>query len=86
MASSAAYPPVKVRDVLNELKWRPGRSLAKAELWVADRRGGIKVLPGADIVRLDRSSFETETATIPYYKVLRVVHEGEVVFEREEGR
>jgi len=75
---------VTAREVLTRLKWEPGRVLAHAEIWIRDRARpeGGRVLTGEDIVSLGRRYFSTETATIPYYKITRIVYDGTVVFER----
>lgn len=72
------------REVLNGLKWRKGFDLASAEIWVMDRTRpeGGRVLSGAEIVSLGRKYFSTATATIPYYKIVRILYRGEVLFER----
>lgn len=73
----------KAREVLNELRWREGRDLARAEVWVRGRTwDDVKAIPGEAITDLNRRYFSTADATIPYYKVVRIVYEGEVVFER----
>lgn len=77
----------KARDVLNELKWREGYDLAKAEVWVRGRTmDDVKAIGGHEITELDRRYFSTAAATIPYYKIVRIVYEGEVVFERTRDR
>ncbi|MGQ0797252.1 MAG: DUF504 domain-containing protein [Methanobacteriota archaeon] len=72
------------REVLNRLRWERGRDLARAEIWVRDRTSpeGGRILSGEEIVSLGRRYFATKTATIPYYKITRIVYEGAVVFER----
>ena len=75
------------RDVLNELRWRQGYDLSRAEIWVADRvrpEGG-RVLSGAEIVHLGHRYFTTVRATIPFYKVLRITYGDRVLFERPEA-
>ncbi len=75
--------PRTAREVLNELRWRQGYDLARAEIWIADRRAaGGRVLSGADIVELGHRYFVTARATIPFYKVLRIVYDGRILFER----
>ncbi len=76
--------PRTAREVLNELRWRQGYDLGRAEIWVADRRrpSGGRILSGADIVELGHRYFLTARATIPFYKVLRISYEGRVLFER----
>ena len=57
------------RAVLNELKWREGRDLARAVLWVRGRTANdVKSLSGGEIVELGRRYLSTANATIPYYK------------------
>ncbi len=71
------------REVLNELKWREGRDLAKASVWVRGRTANdVKAIGGDEITELGRRYFSTATATIPYYKVVRIEYGGEVLFER----
>jgi len=76
--------PSTAREVLNELRWRKGRRLADAVLYVRDRLtpGRPRVVSGADITALGRRTFDTATATIPYYKIARIEHRGRVLFER----
>ncbi|HKZ89332.1 MAG TPA: RNA repair domain-containing protein [Thermoplasmata archaeon] len=75
------------REVLNRLKWERGSDLSRAEIWVRDRAHpeGSRVLHGGEIVDLGRRYFSTTTATIPFYKITRIVHDGTVLFERREG-
>ena len=71
------------REVLNELKWREGRDLARAVLWVRGRTAkDVKSISGGEITDLGRRYFSTANATIPYYKVVRIESEGAVLFER----
>ncbi|MEK6851338.1 MAG: RNA repair domain-containing protein [Candidatus Thermoplasmatota archaeon] len=74
----------KAREVLNELRWREGRNLRGAELWVRGRGVDLKVIGGDEIVELGRRYFSTATATIPYYKVVRIVYEDEILFARSQ--
>ncbi len=72
------------RDTLNELKWRGGLDVSRAQIWVADRTRpeGGRILNGAEIVELGHRYFTTSRATIPFYKVLRIEYEGRILFER----
>ena len=71
------------RDVLNELKWREGRDLARAVIWVRGRTArDVKSISGGEIIELGRRYFSTASATIPYYKVARIESAGVVLFER----
>ena len=76
----------RARDVLNELRWREGKDLAHAVVWVRGRRADdVKAIRGEEITEFGRRYFSTATATIPYYKVVRVEYAGEVLFMRPEG-
>ncbi len=74
------------REILNELRWRTGRDLARAEIWVADRTRpeGGRVLSGSEIRDLEHRYFSTAHATIPYYKIVKIVYDGRAIFERRE--
>jgi len=71
-----------LRDILNEIKWT--KDLDKAELWYAHRGApnDTKIISGKDIVRIEKSSLDTTTATIPYHRIFKVVYDGEIIFER----
>ncbi len=76
------------RETLNELKWRKGLDLSRAEIWIADRTQptGGRILSGSEIVTLGHRYFTTARATIPFYKILKITYRGRVVFERAQGR
>ena len=77
--------PRTAREVLNELRWREGDHLAEATLWYRDRAAasGARVVPGEDIVDLERRYFTTRTAgRLPYYKIERIERAGKVLFAR----
>lgn len=72
------------REILNELKWREDRDLAKAKVWY-EHRGAEShhvVISGAEITELERGYFTTVQARIPFYKIFRIEYEGEIIFER----
>ena len=72
------------RDVLNKLKWRQGFDLGKAEIWYI--HGGApndtKIIPGKDIVKLEKSFMQTTEAMIPYHRIFKIVYNEKVIFER----
>lgn len=74
-----SYP----REVLNELRWKPGMSLTEAEITYV-HRGAPKdemTIKGADIVELQHSFFVTAESMIPYHRIKRIVHRGKVLFD-----
>jgi uncharacterized protein (UPF0248 family) len=80
-------PRTTARDVLYELKWRKGKGLSRAEIWFADRTRAEehKIIKGEEITELGRGYFLAGGSMLPYYKILRIVYGGEVLFERQES-
>ncbi len=76
-----------VREVLNELRWHPGRDASEARVFYRDRASekGFVVIRADEMNELGPSSFTHRGSTIPYYKVFRVTYREEVLFEREES-
>jgi uncharacterized protein (UPF0248 family) len=74
-----------VRDVLNEFKWRNGFELDELELFYRDHaRPQLMVLEGAKINSWDKSFIYTDKNTaIPYHRVERIEHKGEVIYYRK---
>ena len=71
-----------IKEILNEIKWT--KDINKVQLWYT-HRGAIndtRILSGKDIVRIEKSSLDTITATIPYHRVFKIVYDGKIVFER----
>jgi uncharacterized protein (UPF0248 family) len=62
------------REVLNELRWHPTRSLNRAEI-TYEHRGSpddVRVISGSEIVELGRSFFGTAESKIPYHRIRRI--------------
>jgi uncharacterized protein (UPF0248 family) len=74
------------REILNELKWREDRDISKAEVWYKSRdtKEGFVIVTGDELTELGKSFFSTAQATIPFYKIFRIIYEGEVIFDREQ--
>jgi len=72
------------RDILNELKWKQGFDLGKAEIWYIHRGApnDTKIMLGKDIVALEKSFMRTTEAMIPYHRVFKIVYDEKVIFER----
>ena len=71
-----------LRNLLNEIKWT--KDLQKIEIWYLHRGApqNTKVITGAEIISLGRSFLETTSATIPYHRIIKVLYEGEILFDR----
>lgn len=74
------------REILNELRWRPGESLDDAEITYIHRGAPAdeRSIYGVDITELERSFFVTGEARIPYHRIKRIAYRGKVVFQLEE--
>ncbi|HID24896.1 MAG TPA: DUF504 domain-containing protein [Thermoplasmata archaeon] len=73
-----------VRDILNELRWRGDKDFNRVAVWYRHRGApnDTKILVGKEIVSVGKSFLETKTAVIPYHRVLKIVYEGKVLFNR----
>jgi len=73
-----------LRNLLNEIKWT--KDLEKLEVWYLHRGAprDTMVIKGAEIVSLGRSFLETSSATIPYHRIIKILYEGETLFDRWE--
>ncbi len=73
-----------VRDILNELKWKKA-DMSKLQICFIHRGApdDMKCIWGDEIVSVDRAYFCLKKATIPYHRVLTVIYEEEVLFDRK---
>ena len=74
------------REVLNRLRWTEGESLREAIVWYVHRGapGNVKKIAGTCIISLGRGFFDTDEATIPYHRILRIDYNGRILFEKDE--
>ena len=74
------------REVLNRLRWTEGESLREAVVWYVHRGapGNVWKIAGASIISLGRGFFDTDEATIPYHRILRIDYNGRILFEKDE--
>ena len=71
-----------IRDILNKIKWT--KDLGKAEIWYVHRGApnDTKIISGSEIISIGKSFMGTNTATIPYHRVFKIVYDGKTIFER----
>lgn len=76
------------RDILNELKWREDRDLAKAEIWYIHRGApnDTKIVKGSEVLALERSFMVLKEAYIPYHRIFKIVYDGEEILTRKRKR
>ena len=74
------------REVLNELKWREGLTLDDALVTYRHRGapGDERTISGREIEELQHSFFRAGGSVIPYHRILRIEHRGEIVYEAKE--
>lgn len=72
------------RDVLNELKWKEDSNLNLAEIWYIHRGApdDTKVISGKNVVKLEKSFMQTNTAMIPYHRIFKIIYNGKTIFKR----
>ena len=75
------------REVLNRLRWKDGEDLDDAVITYVHRGapGDVMTVNGSHVRALDRMFFETEEASIPYHRILRIEYRGELLFEKPGG-
>ncbi len=73
-----------VRKTLNKYKWSPNTDFSLIEVHYVDRLNprGYSVIRGDDIVELGTMFIFTKNGMIPYHRVIRILYDGKIVFER----
>ena len=76
----------RIRDLLNELKWKQGYTLENVEITYVHRGApkNRKIISGTDITEIGKSFLYTNTATIPYHRISKISYNNEIVYERHE--
>lgn len=72
------------KQILDELRWRADRSLADAVIFYVHRGapGDAMSISGAEIIEMDASFFTTADASVPYHRIFRIIHRGDVLLDR----
>jgi len=72
------------RDVLNELKWKKDSDIVLAEICYIHRGApdNTKIISGKNVVKLEKSFMQTNTAMIPYHRIFKIVYNGKTIFKR----
>ncbi len=71
-----------LRTLLNEIKWT--KDFSRVKIWYRHRGApnDTMVLAGSEIVSIGRSFLETTSASIPFHRILKIMYDGEVLFDR----
>jgi len=72
-----------LRDLFNEIKWT--KDIRLVEIWIIHRGapGDKKRIKGKDIGDIHKSSFDVGSSSIPFHRVLTVVYDGDIIFQRQ---
>jgi len=79
---------MNVRETLNYLKWGEKCDFAEVLVEYVHRGapGDTRTVRGDEIVEIGRSSFDLAGASIPYHRVVRITHNGRILFQRHADR
>ncbi len=74
--------------MLNEIKWRYSPELEGVEIWYLHRGApdDTKIIEGSEVINIGRDVLETESASIPYHRIRRIIFNGKLIFDREHER
>ena len=75
----------KIRDILNELKWRKKFIFQDTEIYYIHRGAlnNTKIISGSEIVSIDKTFIETKDAMIPHHRIYKIIYHNNVLFDRE---
>jgi uncharacterized protein (UPF0248 family) len=81
MSRKIKYNP---RLILNEIKWTDKFDITKIIVYYLHRGApdDIKKLDGIDIKKIDKSFIITNNSYIPYHRILKIIYENKILFER----
>jgi len=76
---------MKIRNLLNKIKWHPGYDFGKVKIWYINRgkENNIDCLIGNQIKSIGELFIETDKAIIPYHRILKIDYNGKTIFDRE---
>ena len=78
---------MKIGEILNKIKWDERMDFDQLEV-VYLHRGApddLKKISGREIVNIEKSflRLKAEGAEIPHHRIIKILYEGEVLFERK---
>lgn len=75
----------KIRDTLNELKWRRKYVFNDTKIYYIHRGApqNTKIITGADILSIDKTFLRTVDAMIPHHRIFKIVYHQKTLFDRE---
>ena len=74
----------RIRDLLNEIRWRDKFDFENVEVWFVHRGfpDDTKIIYGKDISSIGISFLETTSGMIPFHRIFKIIYNGETIFKR----
>ena len=74
------------RDILNKLKWKQEYDFSQVEIWYLHRGApqDTKIITGKNIQNIGKTFMDTSSATIPYHRIMKIIYQGNILFQRRE--
>jgi uncharacterized protein len=71
-----------LRHLLNKIKWT--QNLENVTIWYRNRGSpnNMKSISGNQIIKIDISFLETPSASIPYHRILKIIYDEHIIFDR----
>ena len=75
----------RIRDILNELKWRRKFVFQKTKIYYIHRGApeNTKMITGSEIVSINKTFIETIDAMIPHHRIFKIKYQQKILFDRE---
>jgi uncharacterized protein (UPF0248 family) len=81
------HDTMKVREILNKVKWDKRMDFDQLEVVYLHRGvpNDLKKIYGREIAHIGKSflSLKAEGAEIPHHRIVKILYEGKVLFERK---
>lgn len=74
----------KIRDILNELKWRKKFIFQDTKIYFVHRGApnNTKMITGSEILSIDKTFIETTDAMIPHHRIFKILYHHQILFDR----
>jgi uncharacterized protein (UPF0248 family) len=75
----------KIRDILNELKWRKKFIFQDTQIYYIHRGApnNTKIINGSEIIAIDKTFIETKESMIPHHRIFKIIYQNHILFDRE---
>lgn len=74
----------KIRDILNELKWRKKFAFKDTKIYYIHRGApnNTKIITGSDVLSINKTFIKTIDAMIPHHRIFKILYHEQVLFDR----